>query len=216
MRSRLILAALVAVSVAAALGVAASALESRNVDSRTARQWAPGAAGSVGAMKRLAPDPATPTKAVDAARHFALQSGGSPATAALTLRTLRSDLGERAGKLYGFSPDGTAVCLMHWERALTCPTARETPTPGVLWMVSGGYPAWARADGVPVPSALIGIVTDDVQSVTFIENGVERPVEIRNNAFYLEVGTSDPGVKWHHLRTGYSSGKEATARVPAH
>lgn len=215
MRTRLLFLAPLAVISCAAVVAVASAIEQNRSHSRSATSWAPEIHGSVGAMKRLGRDDDTPATAIKAAQDFASRQGGTPATVALTLRTLRSDLGEGAGKIYGFSPDGKAVCLMYWEQALTCPSGEISSTPGVLFVLGGGYPAWATKDRVAVPPALVGIASDDVRSVTLIENGIERPAEIRNNAFYLELRDSPPDVKANQLRVDYASGKSASVRVPA-
>jgi hypothetical protein len=81
-------------------------------------------------------------------------------------------------------------------------------------MVAGGYPAWARNDGVAIPSAIVGVVADSVRSVTFVQNGAPRSLEIVNNAFYEEIAAPDPGAKWNELHVEYDSGAKAMARVP--
>lgn len=214
MRSRWVIVGLAGVAASGALVVAAGAFQSKPTGP-SARPWAPGIHAPVEAMNRLAPDPATPAEAVAEVRDFAERSGGSAASATLTLRTLRDDLGPRAGTIHAFSPDGLTVCLMHWRFGSTCPSAPSTPTPGLLFMVSGGYPAWARADGIAVPSALVGIAADNVRSVTFIEDGVARPAEIRNNAFYLPVKEGPADHPWDELRVEYDTGATASVRVPA-
>ena len=214
MRSRSLIVALAVVAGSGALVVAAGGFQPKPTG-RSARPWAPGINAPVAAMNRLPRDPATPSEAVAEVRDFAERSGGSAATATLTLRTLRNDLGPRAGTIHAFSPDGSTVCLMHWRFGSTCPSAASTPIPGVLFMVSGGYPAWARSDGVAVPSALVGIAADNVRSVTLIEDGVARPAELLNNAFYLPVKDGPADHAWDEFRVEYDTGETASARVPA-
>lgn len=218
MRKKLLVLVPLMFLVGAVIAAVAFGLETEASQSRFASSSSPGVHGSVGAMKRLERDANTPASAIKAAQDYASRWGGNPSTVALTIRTLRNDLGPRAaGNIYGFSPDGKAVCFMYWEHALRCPGGDDGsfPTPGVVFAIGGGIPASATTNGVAVPSALVGIATDDVRSITLVENGAERSAEIRNNAFYLELRDSPAHVKWNHLRVEYASGKTAALRVPA-
>lgn len=200
---------------AAAIGtvVAASALGRDAGPSYGA--WAPGVAAPVAATERpFANAVPAPRSLLAAVRDLARATGGDPDKAIETLRMLRGPVGASQASIYAFKPDGQATCLIVWKRSSTCPTAAESNTPGVLYMVSGGYPGWATANRVEVPSALVGVVADDVLDVTLVEGGVERRLAIEENAFFTELTTATDSPGWATLKVEYASGRIATARVP--
>jgi hypothetical protein len=65
-----------------------------------------------------------------------------------------------------------------------------------------------------VPSALVGLVADEVRTVTFVGNGSERPVEIVNNTFYGELEAGGSARTWDELRIEYASGMTRSIPVP--
>jgi hypothetical protein len=169
---------------------------------------------SIGAFERTPVETDAPALVLDAARRQADMTSGGEAVLG-TLRKLRSGLGRDELSIYALRRSDGLPCMVVWRRSADCAgTTTDAAHPSVLWMVAAGYPAWARADGVPVPSALVGLVADEVQAVTFVENGSERPVEIVNNTFFTDLADSDAETRWNELRIEYASGTTRTVRVP--
>lgn len=206
---------MMALAGAVAIGVAVVAASALGRDAGPSYgAWAPGVAAPVKATERPSPNLAAPEPLLAAVRELARATGGDPDQAIQTLRVLRGPIGKDQATIYAFKPDGRATCMIVWKRSSTCPTAAESSTPGVLYMVSGGYPAWATADRVEVPSALVGVVADDVRAVSLVEGGVARRLAIEENAFFAELTTVTDSPEWGTLRVEYASGRIATARVP--
>lgn len=207
--------AMMALAGAAAIGVAVMAPSALGRDAGPSYgAWAPGIAAPVAATERPSRSVTAPDSLLAAVRDLARATGGDPDRAIETLRMLRGPVGTDQASIYAFKPDGRATCLIVWKRSSTCPTAAESSTPGVLYIVSGGYPAWATADRVEVPSALVGVVADDVRAVTLVEGGVERRLAIEKSAFFAELTTAADSPGWGKLIVEYASGRIATARVP--
>jgi hypothetical protein len=80
-------------------------------------------------------------------------------------------------------------------------------------MAGGGYPAWA--DSGPSAPILVGIAADNVRALTLVQNGQERRIEIKNNAFYTELnfGENAGGRSSIQLRVEYVAGASATIPV---
>jgi hypothetical protein len=215
-RRRTIVVFLGTIFIGGTLALATSALGVDVLPNRSAHygDWAPGVAAPVGAADRVPAEARAPADVLENVRKMAAATGGDPAAAVATLRKLRGNLGALRESLYVFRPDGRATCLMLWKRSSTCPTSPETSTPGVLFMVSGGYPSWATADGVAVPSAIVGVAADNVRAISFIQNGRERALPINNNAFFFELEDAAPGERWSTLRIEYVTGTTSTVRVP--
>ena len=171
---------------------------------------------SIGAFERTPVDTDAPVQVLDAARRqVTMTSGGEHEAVVGTIRKLRSGLGRDEVSIYALRRSDGLPCMVVWRRSADCAgTVADAGHPGVLWMVAAGYPAWAMADGVPVPSALVGLVADEVRAVTFVGNGSERPVEIVNNTFYGELEAPDSGSTWEELRIEYASGMTRSIPVP--
>jgi hypothetical protein len=171
---------------------------------------------SIGAFERTPVETDAPALVLDAAqRQVTMTSGGEHEAVLGTLRKLRSGLGRDEVSIYALRRSDGLPCIVVWRRSADCAgTVADAGHPGVLWMLAAGYPAWARADGVPVPSALVGLVLDEVRAVTFVGNGSERPVEIVNNTFYGELEARGSGSTWDELRIEYASGMTRSIPVP--
>jgi hypothetical protein len=215
-RRRTIVVLLGTIFIGGTLALAASALGVDVLPSQSAHygDWAPGITAPVGAVDRVPAEAGAPADVLENVRKMAAATGGDPATAVATLRKPRSNLGVSRESLYVFKPDGRATCLMLRKRSSTCPTSAETSTPGVLFMVSGGYPSWATADGIAVPSAIVGVAADNVRAISLIQNGKERALPIKNNAFFSELENAAPSERWSTLRIDYVTGATARSRVP--
>lgn len=176
--------------------------------------WAPGVAGNVGAMNRLAQPVSPPAALADSVAYSASRTGGDPGAARQSLRRLHSDLGVGRNAIWAFSPDRRAICLVVWQRTTACPTSTGTPHPGVLWVLNGGYPSVIEGKAVDVPSSLAGVVTDDVRAVTVSSNGQETPIEIVNNSFFHELAEPTGGEAWTiELRVSYNDGRSVVIPV---
>jgi len=77
-------------------------------------------------------------------------------------------------------------------------------------MISGGYPAWARTDGVAIPDAIIGLVADNVKDVTLVQGKTERPLDLSTNAFFVELDSREPD---DALRVTYTDGTGSTISI---
>lgn len=126
------------------------------------------------------------------------------------MRRLRADLGATHSDLYAFEGDQTgAVCFLLTRRGGVCPTA-ASDVPGVEWGLEGGYPAGARR----VPSAVDGVVSDDVVSVSLDVNARVSEISIINNAFFAEVPDLAPDERWSvKLVVCYASGRTRSITI---
>ena len=173
--------------------------------------WSPGAAGSVRALREL-PVVANPSPALArAVVRAASATGGDPNEALRTLRKLRSDLGRGGFDLYAFNPGQRATCLVVWQSASTCPTNPRVDHPGVLFLVTGGSSSTGDPANVDVPSAVSGIVADNVRQVELVHGGVTAVVPVENNTFFTEIPNPSSNME---LRITYSGGVEKTLRLP--
>lgn len=177
--------------------------------------WAPGIAGDVAATHSI---PAVAAPSADLAAtvtRVAKETGGSAASALSTLRELRTGLGASRASLYTFSPGEGALCLMLWNRSAACPTAPSNPTPELLWLVDGGYPAGNSSGIAAAPPSLAGLVTDNVRAVTFISNGARTRLPLVHNSFFVELQAPGAGLPWAtKLDVAYRDGTVATVDIP--
>jgi hypothetical protein len=206
-------AALSALCLVAAGVVAASALGILTGSS----EGSSGSGGwdSVEAFERTPVETEAPPALLWAARRMADVTSGEHQIALGSLRKLRSGLGREPVSIYALRRADGLPCMIVWRQASNCVAeVTNAAHPGVLWMVTGGYPAWARTDGLPIPSALVGLVADDIRAVTFVENGTERSLGVVNNTFFAELADPDAKTSWNELRIEYKSGMTRTARVP--
>lgn len=212
MRTRILLVTAAALCILGASAVAAPAVIQlvQAPERQSYGNWAPGVAAPVSAIDAARSQADTPPSVVNAVRRMAEATGGDPATASQSIRALRANIGRDNSALYAFKPDGTATCLILWKRSSICPTTSESPHPGVLWMISGGYPAWARADGVPIPDAVVGLVADNVNGVTLIHRKSEQALDISANAFFAELESRDSE---DQLRVTYDDGQTTTIPI---
>jgi hypothetical protein len=209
--------AIAAAVAAGALTAGASAIGVLHYGSPTGQKygaWAPGNAGSVGAMSRLPAQANVPADVLSVIRETASATGGDGAVAVASLRLLRSNLGVTHSDFYAFRPSaGKAVCTFVTGRGGVCPTAASSSPPGIEWAIGGGYPAWSEHGYVP--PAIDGVASDNIRSVTLTSNGVEIPLEIVNNAFYEDLDMPSDGVPWNlELRVTYANGAAKTESVP--
>ena len=210
---RLKLAALVAVVALAA--VASAWVQIGRAEAPSYGRWAPGVHAEVGAMNRVAPDRGAPAELLEQVRHIAKVTGGDSDDAVASLRKLQSGLGVSKATLYAFSPGQGAVCLVLWKWSATCPTAEQSRTPGVVSVMSGGYPTEIHGKPATVPTSFAGLVADNVKTITFVNNGESARVPIRNNTFFHVPAEPAAGTPWSmELRVGYDDGSIATLSLP--
>jgi hypothetical protein len=76
-------------------------------------------------------------------------------------------------------------------------------------MLSGGIPEWASPAGIAIPSAVFGLVADNVKRISYEETGRSRRLELRNNTFFIEVPSDPRGI----LRIEFRSGKRARIAI---
>lgn len=154
---------------------------------------APGVANDVAALRTL-PAPASVGVAIrNAVQAAASQAGGNPSTAIMSLRELLPDVGAGHSQLYAFRGPNGGVCFLLWKRMGTCPQGAQTFDKGLIWGVAGGYPAAAGN----VPSAVLGVVADDVTSVTLSANGQSTSLPIVHNAFFAPLPDVPPSAPWN-------------------
>lgn len=198
---------------AAAAAVAVVAQQGDAAATDNYGQWSPGANARVSALE-AAPQ-AVPASVRATAEHGARQTGGDPALAAASIRPLQVGLGRLNHGLYAFRPAAEATCLVLSGRGMTCPAADKSDTPGLVWMVAGGYPAGAIGNDLEVPSAFVGVVDDSVSSVSFTSNGETKRVPIKRNSVYVELVPPESGAHWTmEIAITYRDG--TTRMLPLH
>lgn len=172
--------------VGTALALAARSTSVRHSVAPGYGNWAPNL-NLLAAARALPVVVAPGAQLASAVQHSASATGGDPSTALATLRLLRGDLGATHAGLYAYAPSGGAVCVVLWHRQGTCPTAPSSGTPGVELILSPGGAGYVDQPG-NVPPAIAGVVSDSVQSLTFVvDNGTETQLPIKNNAFFAEI-----------------------------
>jgi hypothetical protein len=219
-RLRVVLIGFTTLAISGAFGVWAAA--SNPSDARTYGAWAPGVVAKVTAMSHgelaMSQDglqSTAPADLVNRVRQVAAVTGGSEFAATASLRKLQSGLGVSKATLYAFSPGQGAVCLVVWKWSTTCPTAETSPTPGVVSIMNGGYPAGTNGAVVDVPSSFAGLVADNVKTVTFVNNGDVVRLAIRNNTFFHVPAEPGMGTPWlMELRISYNDGSTAVLSLP--
>lgn len=156
---------------------------------------APALTAGVSALSSLPPAASIPTPVAERLRGEAANAGIAPDEAIQRTRLLRTGLlhGE---DLYAFEGENHAVCLFAGTVG-ACLSDARMGDPGVLWVVSPGYPG-------DTPEVL-GIVADDVASLAFTAGGSTKPVPIINNAFYAELPRSSSD-SYGELEVRYQDG----------
>lgn len=178
--------------------------------------WAPGSSAAVSALDRAPVAGTLPPTVIAHARRMASATGGDEAVAASSLRRLRRNLGVLGSDLYVFRPAAGhgAVCYILTRRGGTCPTAASSPHPGLAWVIDGGFPAVVDGAPVRVPTAVDGVVADNIRSLTLISNGQATPLQVVNNTFYEELAEPSAQAEWNlELRVLYADGTEKVVPV---
>jgi len=156
--------------------------------------WAPGIAGRLTAAEEVPVSQPAPALGSFVAR-VATDSGGNSSTALGSLRRLIGGAG--AGRsVYAFSPGEGAWCVMLEGGAAACPTSPTNPTPGLLWLLDGGYSS--NVIGRPSSSSptLLGLASDRITGLVVVENGERKTVEIKNGAFAVPLTTPTSDRTW--------------------
>ena len=209
-----------ALRLAAAVAVAAAVTGVTVAGAFEQPRFNPAAPGldSVSAMRTLPAFDASPAlrAAVTEAAHAA---GGDAAAAVATLRQLRGNLGRRDDVLVAFAPalnsSGRPLCVILWRRSGSCPTIIHERHPGFDWQVSGSY--WTDIGGkrVVVPTAVFGVVSDDVRAVDLVVGERSTRLELVNNSYYAEIDDPAPGAPWKvSLRATYRDGSAISVDLP--
>jgi hypothetical protein len=175
--------------------------------------WAPGVIAKVSSMDALPPVANPPGALVRVVQHVANNVGGNPQAAVSSLRRLHDHVA-RNETLYGFSANGSSVCLVFWNRGVVCPTSAGSSTPGVIFDFSPGGPGYP-GQAADLPAAIGGLASDDVVSVSVKYNGVETSVPISNNSFFVNLGGIPAGGPWSLvLSIGYADGTFKEVDIP--
>jgi hypothetical protein len=138
----------------------------------------PGTTAGVSALDKLPAQASIPAQVQDFLTSYARATNTPEAQARAGIRLLRSDLGSRHASVYAFRSRAGSVCFILTGLSATCAHKASDGTPGMHWMVGGG-------DAIS-PSALIGIASDDVKSVTLTVDGASIAVSLKNNVAYGE------------------------------
>lgn len=161
------------------------------------------------AAARSLPVVAASTALASAVDRSSSATGGDPATALNTLRRLASNLGSSRASIYVYAPTGGAVCVLLWQRQGECPTASASDTPSVEAFLSPGGAGYVDAPADVAP-AVVGVVSDAVQSVALTEGGATTPLPINNNSFFAELNEPDNAAFSVALRINYADGSTRT------
>jgi len=178
-------------------------------------QWAPGGAdneATIGGVEVGNPSP----RLAEIVSVTTSGLGGDESAALKSLRLLRGGLGVGKVSLYAFSPDAAGLCLLVWDRSVACPTAESSSTPGVLWVLDGGYRSDVAGSPGDAPPAVAGLVSDGVRAVTVVVDGVSIPLELTSNTFFRELPSSGGDESTSAavgLRVTYDDGSTAVASI---
>ena len=137
-----------------------------------------GVSAGVSALDRLPPASNVPADVVRFVQFVAPQRGIDPKRALAEIRRLRSNLGATHADLYAFRSGRGAPCFVLVDQVGACARSAADGSPGLHWTIGGGYG--------DVPSSLVGIASDDVQSVELTVDGDPVPVSLANNAVFAE------------------------------
>lgn len=146
------------------------------------RAPSPGLTAGVSALNQLPPEAAIGAEAARFVRSAAIATGTDVATAVARVRLLRTDLGSASREVYAFPSASGSTCFTLTRTGSSCARRPEDGTPGIHWLIGGG-----TSDA---PSALVGIVADDVLKVRLTVDGREVPTTIANNVVFGEY--ADP------------------------
>jgi hypothetical protein len=140
---RKLLTALVVALVAAAVG-AASVLANQPDGPPAAETrygpWAPGISAPVSALHSLPRTSHTPAAATHLIARAAAETGGDARLATGSARLLQRTTEVPGGGIYAYSPGDKAVCMLFWPRFGSCPRARQSDHPGMVFGFSPGGP----------------------------------------------------------------------------
>jgi hypothetical protein len=207
---------IVIVGLLAVLGLStAAAYSASHLLSAPAPHLAPGVRNDVGSMRTLSPVVDVPAAVLSAVRDSASRSGGDPGDAAQSLRLLVTGAGVTGDQLYAFKGYQGEVCFILWRRMGTCPQGAQTFDQGIVWAVAGSYPAIVGNRELNVPSAVVGIVADNIASVTLAQGSTSTTLPIVRNAFFYELADVADGTPWDaRLLVGYTDGSQKTIALP--
>lgn len=205
-----------AIVLVASLGATASAVFASTVlgEPRAVYpSWAPGVSVPVTSMATLPPVVGAPALVASEVERAANAIGGDARYARGSLRLLRADVGTDRADVYGFSADGAGVCLLHWQRSLTCPVSKDPTHPGVTFIFDPGGPGY-KGQPDDLPPAVVGIVADNVVAAAFTNNGKRQTLPIRNNTFFAEVARPSDGDPWEMaLEISYADGSKSVSEI---
>jgi hypothetical protein len=205
MKKRLLIGCIVASSALVATLVAANASAFHLLGNGS--QEPPGISAGVSALSKLRPPATLPGDVAAYVDHAAAITGTGRAAAVASVRLLRSRLGEEKSDLYALRVANGSVCFILTGNAGLCPESKSVGDPGIQWVVAGGMPGKSNP-------AIVGIVGDNVSSVTLTADGVSRTLPVINNAVFGEIPelTTDPTAEIT-LRLSYSDGNTAAVAV---
>jgi hypothetical protein len=168
----------------------------------------------VTALNSLARPTDVPAEVSTAIARAAVATGGDVGLAAATVRRLRTTGEVQGAGLYAYTPGEKATCLLYWPRFGTCPTARESDHPGVVFAFSPGGPGHPGQIGDLQP-AIAGVVGDNVQSVAVLSNGAATRLDIANNSFHGVVERPKASTDWRiEVRFRYRDGAVRVVSIP--
>jgi hypothetical protein len=110
--------------------------------------------------------------------HEAPRSGLDPTVARQNVRKLRTNLGTLHSDVYAFKTPGGSVCFILSGHGGTCPPKPTAGSPGLQWVIGGGYDSF--------PGRLVGLASDEVQSVRLVVDGSVVSVSLSNNVAFAE------------------------------
>lgn len=119
-----------------------------------------------------------PARVQEAVRDMAARSGVEVAIVQGKLKLLRSGLGAFNSKVYAFRNVSGSICFIVTSRAASCPSSAFKGSLGFQWTIGGGYNNF--------PSALFGVVADDVTKIGLVVDDTAVPVSIQNNFAFAE------------------------------
>jgi hypothetical protein len=185
------------VTAAAAITAVAAALGYRYLGP------SPGLTSGVGSLHQLPSSGTLPSSATAGLDRMAAYAGISVAQAKQRMRLLQH--GRPQGDLYAFEGSDGTVCLLVTDHAGNCLKNVRTDAPGVMAMISGGYPGES--------SALVAVVADNVRAVRLVADGRSRDVPIVNNSIYADL-SRESSADTIALEVRYGDGSIKTLNMP--
>jgi hypothetical protein len=91
----------------------------------------------------------------------------------------------------------------------------DNGTPGFEFIIAGGHSKTVGSQTIVLPSAVVGIAADNIQSLSILVGGSTTSIQIENNAFFYPLVLPAQGEPWNaQLQVSYSNGATQMIQLP--